>query len=259
MILAIKNAIPNSPPDAQPDDVAGRIVRRTLAKREDQYASEVRRLLDAALEVIRRCGTSSRPRVADIVVEAGLSNDAFYRHFRSKDALVTAILEDGGERLQSYLAHQMAKESTPEGQVRRWVPGVLAQADKDIAATTLAVLWNARALVGDRRRVATSPARPCPPCCASLLRHWGARRPNSTPRSPRMPPSACSRTACGARSNRRAPRWSVSPRSVCARRKAELGPQANSSGTQLGARFSMKASIPSRGSGDSARAQNMVW
>jgi AcrR family transcriptional regulator len=144
MILAIKNAIPTS----QPDDVAGRIVRRTLAKREDQYASEVRRLLNAALEVIRRCGTSSRPRVADIVAEAGLSNDAFYRHFRSKDALVTAILEDGGERLESYLAHQLAKESTPEGQVRRWVRGVLAQADKDIAATTLAVLWNASALGG---------------------------------------------------------------------------------------------------------------
>ena len=144
MILSIENAIPTVPPD----DVAGRIVRRTLAKREDQYASEVRRLLDAALEVIRRCGTSSRPRVADIVAEAGLSNEAFYRHFRSKDALVTAILEDGAERLRSYLDHQLAKESTPEGQVRRWVRGVLAQADRDIAATTLAVLWNASALGG---------------------------------------------------------------------------------------------------------------
>ena len=86
--------------------------------------------------------------MADIVAEAGLSNDAFYRHFRSKDALVTAILEDGGERLHSYLAHQLAKEPTPEGQVRRWVEGVLAQADEDIAATTLAVLWNASALGG---------------------------------------------------------------------------------------------------------------
>ncbi len=156
MILPIKNAIPTSTGHATPtpapgdvaDDVAGRIVRRTLAKREDQYASEVRRLLDAALEVIRRCGTSSRPRVADIVAESGLSNEAFYRHFRSKDALVTAILEDGGERLRSYLGHQLAKESTPKGQVRRWVRGVLAQADKDIAATTLAVLWNASALGG---------------------------------------------------------------------------------------------------------------
>jgi AcrR family transcriptional regulator len=143
MILAIKNAIPE--PEA---DVAGRIVRRTLAKRENEYAGEVRRLLDAALEVMGRCGTSSRPRVADIVVAAGLSNEAFYRHFRSKDALVTALLEDGGERLRSYLAHQLAKESTPEGQVRRWVRGVLAQADGDIAATTLAVLWNGGSVDG---------------------------------------------------------------------------------------------------------------
>ena len=128
--------------------MADRIVRRTLSKREDQYASEVRRLLDAGLEVIRRCGTSSRPRVADIVAEAGLSNEAFYRHFRSKEALVAAILEDGGQRLRSYVAHQMAKEPTPERRVRRWVTGVLGQADKDIAATTLAVLWNGSSVGG---------------------------------------------------------------------------------------------------------------
>ncbi len=91
---------------------------------------------------MRQNGTTSRPRVSDIVAAAGLSNDAFYRHFASKDALVTAILEDGAERLGGYLAHQMAKERSPEGKVRRWVEGVLSQADKDIAATTLAVLWN---------------------------------------------------------------------------------------------------------------------
>jgi AcrR family transcriptional regulator len=149
MILSIENAI--SDPLAGPDPdtgIADRIVRRTLAKREGEYADEVRRLLDAALEVMRRCGTSSRPRVADIVAAAGLSNEAFYRHFRSKDALVTAILEDGGERLRSYLAHQMAKEPRPEDQVRRWVEGVLAQADEDTAATTLAVLWNGSSVGG---------------------------------------------------------------------------------------------------------------
>src|SRR6266705_5864308 len=120
------------------NDVAARIAQRTLAKRGAGYASEVRRLLDAALEVMRQGGTASRPRVADIVAAAGLSNDAFYRHFPSKDALVAAILDDGAERLGSYLAHQMAKEPTPQGQVRRWVEGVLSQADEEIAATTLA-------------------------------------------------------------------------------------------------------------------------
>jgi AcrR family transcriptional regulator len=69
---------------------------------------------------------ASRPRVADIVAAAGLSNDAFYRHFPSKDALVAALLEDGAERLAQYTAHQMSKETSPEDQVRRWVEAVLS-------------------------------------------------------------------------------------------------------------------------------------
>jgi AcrR family transcriptional regulator len=127
-----------------PDDVAQRIARQTLARRAPDYSTEVRRLLDAALDVMRRCGTTSRPRVADIVAAAGLSNDAFYRHFASKDILVAALLEDGTERLRTYLAHQMAKQERPERKVRCWVEGILSQAaDDDIASTTLAVLWNA--------------------------------------------------------------------------------------------------------------------
>jgi AcrR family transcriptional regulator len=129
------------------NDVAARIAQRALVKRSADYTSEVRRLLDARLEVMRRYSTSSRPRVADIVAAAGLSNEAFYRHFPSKDALVAAILEDGTDRLRSYVAHHMTKESTPEGRIWRWVEGVLSQAaDDDIASTTLAVLWNAGSL-----------------------------------------------------------------------------------------------------------------
>ena len=126
-------------------DVATRIAAATLAKREADYTSEVRRLLDAALSVIAGCGTTSRARVADIVATAGLSNDAFYRHFPSKDDLVAALLQDGTARLAGYVAHQMAKESTPERRVRRWVEGVLSQTQS--AATTVAVLWNATRLV----------------------------------------------------------------------------------------------------------------
>jgi AcrR family transcriptional regulator len=113
-----------------------------MAKRSPDYTGEVRRLLDAALDVIGKLGFSSRARVADIVAAAGLSNDAFYRHFPSKDALVTALLEDGTDRLASYVSHQMAKDATPEGKIRHWVKGVLSQTNEDTAATTLAVLWN---------------------------------------------------------------------------------------------------------------------
>jgi AcrR family transcriptional regulator len=142
MILRMENPVLNGP-----NDVAARIAQRTLASRAPDYPAEVRRLLDAGREVMRRCGTGSRPRVADIVAAAGMSNDAFYRHFASKDELVAAILEDGTERLRSYLAHQMDKASTPDGKVRRWVEGVLAQAaDEESAAATRAVLWNAGGL-----------------------------------------------------------------------------------------------------------------
>lgn len=142
-------------------DVAVAIAQQRLAKRGAQYSKEVRRLLDAGLDVMRRCGTTSRPRVVDIVAAAGLSNDAFYRHFASKEALVAAIIEDGSSRLASYLAHQMAKAATPEAKVRRWVEGVMSQAaDDDLASTTLAVLWNGGTLgceVGSHRPSTTAP------------------------------------------------------------------------------------------------------
>jgi AcrR family transcriptional regulator len=131
-----KNVIPTD------DGVAARVAAQTLAKRGSDYATEVRRLLDAAVTVIGQQGTTSRARVADIVAEAGLSNDAFYRHFASKEALVSALLEDGTERLARYLDHQMGKEASPQGKVRRWVDGVFAQTNERVAATTLAVLWN---------------------------------------------------------------------------------------------------------------------
>ena len=136
MVLVNENAVPAT------KDVAARIAADTLAKRGPDYTDEVRRLLDAALAIMGTHGTTARVRVADIVAAAGVSNDTFYRHFSSKDALVVALLEDGTERLASYIAHQMSKESTPERRVRRWVEGVLSQTREEAASTTLAVLWN---------------------------------------------------------------------------------------------------------------------
>jgi AcrR family transcriptional regulator len=124
------------------DEIVGRIAERSRARRHPDYDDEVRRLLAAALAVMSRSGTGTAPKVADIVAEAGLSNVAFYRHFPSKEAMVDALVEDGTLRLRDYLAHQMGKEGTPAGKVRRWVEGVMAQAGGDIAATTLAVLSN---------------------------------------------------------------------------------------------------------------------
>jgi len=155
MILDVQNAIPPMNRSA---------AQEGLARREAAYAEEVRRLLDAALDVMRRCGTTSRPRVADIVAAAGLSNDAFYRHFRSKDALVAALVDDGALRLRSYLDHQIAKAATPEQKVRTWVEGVMSQAEGEVAATTLAVIWNGDSVTGG-----TAPGRQAASAAAGVL------------------------------------------------------------------------------------------
>ena len=47
---------------------------------------------------MRREG-SIDPQVRAIVQEAGLSNQAFYRHFSSKDASLLAVLADGQRQL----------------------------------------------------------------------------------------------------------------------------------------------------------------
>jgi AcrR family transcriptional regulator len=127
----MQNAVP-APIDPVPP-VAERVASRTLADRSEAYAEEVRRLVDAGYTVMRRTGTLE-PRVNDIVREAGLSNQAFYRHFRGKDELLVAILDDGQRRLVTYLEHRMAAADDGEGRVRAWVDGVLEQARNPDAA-----------------------------------------------------------------------------------------------------------------------------
>ena len=116
-----------------PSAVLGRGIERALAPREQALVDEVNQLIEATYRVISRTETLDPP-VREILREAGLSNPAFYRHFRSKDELLVGLLEQGWEVLRGYLAHQMAKATTPGDQIAAWVRGMLAQAtDRDAA------------------------------------------------------------------------------------------------------------------------------
>jgi len=109
---------------------------RAVAERRAAYAAEARRFLDAAFVVMRREGNID-PQVRAIVQEAGLSNQAFYRHFASKDALLLAVLADGQRQLVAYLARRVAAVSDPAERIQRWISGVMAQArDRDAAEAT---------------------------------------------------------------------------------------------------------------------------
>src|ERR1700749_2605525 len=81
-------------------------VDRALAKARDDAAREVEAILDAALRVAERVAPAN-PRVADIIAEAGSSNQAFYRYFAGKDDLMRSVLERGEARMYSYLEHQV--------------------------------------------------------------------------------------------------------------------------------------------------------
>ncbi|MDZ4828126.1 MAG: TetR/AcrR family transcriptional regulator [Actinomycetota bacterium] len=122
------------------------VADRSLAGRRGQYAAEVRRLLDGAFVVMRRTGTVE-PAVRDVVAEAGLSNQAFYRHFPSKDALLVAVLADGRRQLVTYLEHRLTGVRDPAERMRQWIEGVMEQArHPDAAAATLPFVVNANRL-----------------------------------------------------------------------------------------------------------------
>ena len=101
-------------------------VERALDDRQREATEEVERILAAAVRVMERVAPEP-PRVSDIVAEAGSSNKAFYRYFAGKDELILAVMERGVAIVVSYLQHQMAKESTPQGKISRWIEGTLAQ------------------------------------------------------------------------------------------------------------------------------------
>ncbi len=113
--------------------VEEQLADRTLSARRETYAAEVRALIDAAFEVMRTTGDIDPP-VRDIVKAAGLSNQAFYRHFASKDALLLAVLTDGHAQLVEYLRTRTRTAPGAEAKVRVWIEGVMAQARNPRAA-----------------------------------------------------------------------------------------------------------------------------
>lgn len=144
---------------SEPSPVAARTARRALAARESAYVDEVQRLLDAGLELMVELDDERAPRVAEIVERAGLSNQAFYRHFAGKDELIAAVVEAGVRRLESYLRHQLEKVDDPELKVRVWIAGVAAQARRRvIARQTRAAMRNLRQLPIEVRQMVSSPA-----------------------------------------------------------------------------------------------------
>jgi AcrR family transcriptional regulator len=130
----MQNSVPSSGLSAR--SLAARSVDRTLERRRAAAAGEVHRLIDASFALIRKTG-NLEPKVGEIVRVAGLSNQAFYKHFRSKDELLVAVLDEGIRKLSGYLRHRMQKAQSSEQRIRDWIAGMLEQAlNREAAAAT---------------------------------------------------------------------------------------------------------------------------
>lgn len=123
-------------PETDVRSLAAQSVDRALAERQATYEDEISRLVEATYTVMARSGDLS-PTVRDILSEAELSNQAFYRHFRSKDELLLVVLDDGRRRLVEHLERRMNRADGPVGEIDAWIRGAMAQAaDPEAAART---------------------------------------------------------------------------------------------------------------------------
>ncbi|MFF0818633.1 TetR/AcrR family transcriptional regulator, partial [Rhodococcus sp. NPDC003318] len=130
--------------DAPPVIPGGRQLRRVPKPgRQASYDDEVRSLIRATQVVMLRNGCTEQPKLAEIVGEAGMSNQAFYRHFRSRDDVIVATYEQGLLSIHDYLEHRVFKESGLEARLAVWIDGNLTQIeDEELSELSRAVIWN---------------------------------------------------------------------------------------------------------------------
>jgi len=133
----------------------GRQLRRAVRPaRQEAYDAEVRTLIRATSEVMLRKGCTEVPKVSEIVHEAGITNQAFYRHFRSRDDVIVATYEQGLVTVYAYLRHRVGKESSWQGKLDAWIDGILAQIeDPRLADLSTVIQWNVAQIARDKTEI----------------------------------------------------------------------------------------------------------
>ncbi|MBH0123573.1 TetR/AcrR family transcriptional regulator [Rhodococcus sp. CX] len=130
--------------DTPPVIPGGRQLRRVpKPRRQASYDDEVKLLIRAAQSVMLRKGCTEQPKIAEIVGEAGMSNQAFYRNFRSRDDVIVATYEQGLLNIHAYLERRVRKQTGLEPRLAAWIDGVLAQIeDHELSELSRVIIWN---------------------------------------------------------------------------------------------------------------------
>ena len=83
-------------------------------------AGKRERILEAAIKIFAEKGFFGA-KVAEIAREAGVADGTIYLYFKSKDDLLICLFEDRMERINAALREHLAKESTAEAKLRRFI------------------------------------------------------------------------------------------------------------------------------------------
>ena len=110
--------------DSSEDRVA--VSARPGRPRRFEEAEELRRLFEAAFEVMRRSGAYHDVTVADILGEAGMSTRSFYRHFASKDELLHAMFRRDAAHFAAAVSRRVEAAGSPAEGLVVWMDEILA-------------------------------------------------------------------------------------------------------------------------------------
>jgi AcrR family transcriptional regulator len=110
------------------DSLLERTIQRSVYQRNGAVAEEPEELVEATFRLIAETGNVD-PNVRDILREAGISTQAFYRYFTSKDELMLVVLDAGRRRLATYLENRMNRHDDPLEQISEWIAGVIHQCE----------------------------------------------------------------------------------------------------------------------------------
>lgn len=111
-------------------------------------------MIRATSEVMLRKGCTEVPKVSEIIREAGITNQAFYRHFRSRDDVIVATYEQGMLTVYNYLRHRVDKKSSWQDRLEAWIDGILAQIeDPRLADLSIVIQWNVAQIARERTEI----------------------------------------------------------------------------------------------------------
>jgi AcrR family transcriptional regulator len=115
-------------------------------------------IVAAAAELFHRNGYQGT-RIEDIGAAVGMSGPAVYRHFASKEALLTELLERAVERAQRDLDAALAASAAPRETLERIVRAAVAHAVEESHLVATAAHEMMRLPPDDRSRIARRQRR----------------------------------------------------------------------------------------------------